>query len=291
MSNIYVLHHEDSDGYASALTLYRKFGDKAKYIPVQYGRSLPKLTYGPNTEVYIVDFSYSRAVLEELKSKVKTLLVIDHHDTAKEELAGLDYAIFDLSKSGARLTWEYFNPGKEMPVVMELVEDRDMWIRSSDETDYFEAGMKASPRYQSLKYWNEVLENHDELQRVLDLGKILEEEVRKTVSDFVARKRYRVIPFYFNGRRYRAAIYNATTLISRLATGVYSTSGDSIELTISYFTTHEGEVVFSFRAPKDNDVDVSAIAKHYGGGGRAKTASCKVPLHQGLAMLSVFYAA
>lgn len=290
MSNIYVLHHDDSDGYASALTLYRKFGDKAKYIPVQYGRSLPKLTYGPNTEVYIVDFSYSREILVDLYSKVGTLLVIDHHDTAQEELACLEFAIFDLSKSGARLTWEYFNPGKQMPVVMELVEDRDMWIRSSDETDYFEAGMKASGRYQSLKYWNDVLENHDELQRVLDHGKILEEEVRRTVSDFVTKKRYKVLPFYFNGRRYRAAIYNATTLISRLAAGIYSSKQDSIEMTISYFITQDSEVIFSFRAPMENDVDVSAIAKHYGGGGRAKTSSCKVPLQQGLAMLSVFYA-
>ena len=111
----YVLHHDDNDGYCSALAAYTVFKDRAIYKAVQYGQDFPDFPFSKEDEVYIVDFSYSREVLESVNQHVGKLQVIDHHDTAMEQLQGLPYALFDMSKSGAELSWEYFNPGIEVP--------------------------------------------------------------------------------------------------------------------------------------------------------------------------------
>ena len=57
--------------------------------------------------VFIVDFSYPRTILEEMEESAESLVVIDHHKTAEEDLRGLDYCHFDMTHSGAYLAWEY----------------------------------------------------------------------------------------------------------------------------------------------------------------------------------------
>src|SRR5205807_2421923 len=81
--------------------------------------------------VIMVDFSYKRAVLENMARTVNSILILDHHKTAAEDLAGLPplpgfptwreaawngklsqsirmSALFDMDRSGAALAWDYF---------------------------------------------------------------------------------------------------------------------------------------------------------------------------------------
>jgi uncharacterized protein len=100
-------------------------------------------------DVLIVDFSYPLATLRAMAAEARSVLVIDHHATAEADLVGkvppvcrgpysdfLRYAtqgvgnlfsLFDLSRSGAGLTWDYLHPGKPRPRIIDLVEDRDLW--------------------------------------------------------------------------------------------------------------------------------------------------------------------
>jgi oligoribonuclease NrnB/cAMP/cGMP phosphodiesterase (DHH superfamily) len=79
-------------------------------------------------DVYILDFSFKRDDLLNIKTKVKSLIVLDHHETAKQNLEGLDFCKFDMLKSGVGLTWEHFNPtAKDMPWMLKYIQDRDLW--------------------------------------------------------------------------------------------------------------------------------------------------------------------
>ena len=121
----YVLYHSNCpDGAGAALAAYLKLGENAEYIPVNYGKGPPEIE--PNSNVYIVDFSYPRAQLEEIAAKAH-LIVLDHHLTAEKELAGLPFCVFDMNKSGAVMAWEYFHPATEVPRFIRYLEDRDLW--------------------------------------------------------------------------------------------------------------------------------------------------------------------
>lgn len=42
-----------------------------------------------------------------------------------------------MNKCGAVITWEYFFGDQELPKVLKLVQDRDLWIKKYSETDDF----------------------------------------------------------------------------------------------------------------------------------------------------------
>lgn len=123
MSNLVIYHAHCADGTMSAAIALDKLG-KADLHAATYGDDAPDVT---GRHVWIVDFSYPRLVLERMKREAVTLRVLDHHKTAQAELAGLDYAEFDMERSGAGMTWDHFHPHQAMPIAVRHVQDRDLW--------------------------------------------------------------------------------------------------------------------------------------------------------------------
>lgn len=126
----YVLYHQNCpDGCGAALAAYLKFGEEAEYIPVQYGQASPSIEDG--ADVFIVDFSYPKAAMEDIERKNCKLVILDHHATAKTDLEGylphVGECRFDMNKSGAVLAWEYFHPDKPIPKFILYLQDRDLW--------------------------------------------------------------------------------------------------------------------------------------------------------------------
>lgn len=127
----YILYHGNCpDGFGAATAAWMKLGDEAEYVPVSYGKPMPPMDDG--SKVFIVDFSYPRQQLLELAQRMARVVVLDHHATAQQDLAGLELTgddseiIFDMDKSGAVLSWEYFQ-GEHVPPFMLYLQDRDLW--------------------------------------------------------------------------------------------------------------------------------------------------------------------
>ena len=81
MSKIYTLYHNNCpDGFGSALAAYLKFGDNSEYIGVKHQQDPPEME--PESEVYILDFSYPRQVMELLLERHTQVIALDHHKTA-----------------------------------------------------------------------------------------------------------------------------------------------------------------------------------------------------------------
>jgi uncharacterized protein len=127
MPGRFVLYHSNCvDGFGAAWAAWRALGNTATYLPVQYHERVPpEVTDG--SDVWILDFSYPRAELIALRARTLSLDVIDHHATSAADLQGLDFARFDMEKSGAVLAWEHFHPGEPVPEVLLYVQDRDLW--------------------------------------------------------------------------------------------------------------------------------------------------------------------
>ena len=282
---IYVLHHDDSDGFASALAAYVAFGDKAKYIAVQYGQAFPDIELTSDAQIFILDFSYKREILEDVKSKVKTLIVLDHHLTSKADLEGLDYAIFDLNKSGATLAWYYFIESKGVPYLIELVEDRDLWKFNLSDSKAFEAGIKSTGNSRNINFWYQLLINAEMFDDVLIKGTILYKNEQKYIESLVKRNKFKII----NYKGLKASLMNTVHLISDTAEALYSAKELDLDFALSYFISEEGDVVFSFRSSKDKQVNVGELAKELGGGGHFNAAGVKMNLQTGLEFLEGLY--
>ena len=143
--NTLVLYHADClDGFGAAYAAWRHFGDNADYEPMHYGRPYAA-SFIEGRDVYILDASFPREVLQDMASHAKSVFLLDHHASARDQWQSdlqqnpdnglwlyrdperpLTVA-FDMDKSGTRLAWEHFQPNQALPRALAHIEDQDLW--------------------------------------------------------------------------------------------------------------------------------------------------------------------
>ena len=70
-----VIYHKDcADGLAAAWCFWKQFGDSMEYHPGAYNEPAPDIY---NRDVYLVDFSYKRDVVEEMCKFANKIVLLD----------------------------------------------------------------------------------------------------------------------------------------------------------------------------------------------------------------------
>lgn len=253
-----VIYHGDADGFGAAYAVSkRKDIEVIEYIPVQYDRPFPILH--PNTEaLFILDFSYNPLICESAIKlyDLKTLVILDHHESAKDMLAGNKYAHFDMTKSGAVMTWEYFHPDTQIPDILRYVQDRDLWkfiLPYSEEVNLYIASFP-----QTFEAWDTF--------NLIDA--LLEGAAIKTFRDNQIDRSLKNITYaIFNG--YRIPIVNCTANISEVGNEICKKFPEA-QFSVVYYDRGDGMRSYSLRSI--GDFNVAEVAKCYGGGGHKNAA-------------------
>ncbi len=263
MFDLCVYHDECSDGLAAALAVKKSFDDhniSIEFITAQYGDSPPIVK---DKDVIIVDFSYPRDVLLEMKDEARSLFVIDHHKTAQEALEGLDFCIFNMNKSGAVLTWEFFYPDRPIPQLFLYVQDRDLWQWKLPQSKEVSAALRSYKPF--FSEWEPFLDDAV-LHNLKSEGKAILRYQQRQIEMVLSRK-----PELMLIGGHEVPCINSTTLISEIGNEL----SQKYPFAVCYFDTNDGKRVFSLRS-SDNGIDVSEIAKLYGGGGHFNAAGFTV---------------
>ena len=119
-----IYHAHCTDGFGAAYSAWKLLGNRAEYHACTHGQKPPDVK-GKN--VVILDFSFDNKTTKKMIKQAANLLVIDHHKSAVVELHDIANTYFDMTKSGAMLSWEFFHPGKEPPKFIKYIQDRDLW--------------------------------------------------------------------------------------------------------------------------------------------------------------------
>jgi oligoribonuclease NrnB/cAMP/cGMP phosphodiesterase (DHH superfamily) len=125
--DLIIAHGNCPDGFAAAWVARRWHaarGLNPEIVFALYDHAPPDVS---NRDVLIADFSWPRGVLESLAAKARSLVVLDHHATARDALSGLPFCTFDMDRSGAGMTWDYFHPSEKRPWIVDYTEDADLW--------------------------------------------------------------------------------------------------------------------------------------------------------------------
>jgi len=257
---IYVLYHAScADGFGAAYAAWKKLGSQAKYIPVSYHEYLPDMR--ENSEVYILDLSYPRDVLIDLNARMKKVIVLDHHKTAQENLRGLVFAKFDMEKSGAVLAWEYFHPDKEVPILLEYVQDRDLWqwnlLNSQEVNDLIWSYDRTFEEWQKLEEEIHYACGPDFYSVVLRGEAIM--KFRKQQTKSIVASAYLT---EIDG--HKVPVVNTNQNVSEVCHLLLDEFPNS-PFSAAFFELEKGTWVVSLRSR--GDFDVSEVAKANGGGG------------------------
>lgn len=143
MSTNFIVYYHDQcmDGFTAAAIVYA-YTTAPAFIPVNY-RAMPVLEGEEKKDLIFVDFTPPLEWVKENCDKIGSIIILDHHADKEEEAQAIaDYhphtvVRFSKVKSGAGITWDYFFGG-EMPEVVRLVSERDLWVASEYERDYHE---------------------------------------------------------------------------------------------------------------------------------------------------------
>ena len=253
-----ILYHNDADGFGAAYACRKAFDadEEMFFHPVQYGQPVPEL---PETieELFIVDFSYDRETCEALAGKYK-LTILDHHKTAEKELAGLPYAIYDMSRSGAVLAWEFFffKEGVPVPTILKYVQDRDLWKFELPKSKEINAYIATLPN--EFEAWAKF-----DLETAMHCGQAVIAFQEQQICRAIRNKRLEEIAGH-------------TVLVVNLSDNISEVGNELCQrfpeypFSASYCDRADGKRSYSLRSI--GEFDVSAIAKQFGGGGHRNAA-------------------
>lgn len=258
-----IYHGNCLDGFGAAWAVYHAAGNKFEFHKGIH-QQLPPDVKGK--DVYLVDFSYGRDVLETMAEAASSITIIDHHISAEKDLADLlendvIKGIFNMNKSGAMLTWEWFHPDAPAPKLIEHIQDRDLWQFKLDGTNQILAGLSSYPF--SFSEWDLFMANNNkELENLHKNGQAIDRKLQKDVRDLISDGVRRMM---IGG--YDVPVLNAPSIFVSDAGNILSEG----EPFAACYWDHANGRSFSLRSKK-NGADVSEIAKQYGGGGHVNAA-------------------
>jgi hypothetical protein len=281
-----IYHGNCFDGFTAAWAVWKRYGDNFEYFPATYQAEPPRVD---GKHVVIVDFSYKRDVLMNIAACAASVVVLDHHKTAAEDLAGFEVptiasgsydphaqgwiysdkrprALFDMNRSGAGITWDFFHGAPRIPLINH-VEDRDLWRFALPFTREIHAAMSSYPF--EFSAW-------DEIAGKCERGELTAEGAA------IDRKHLRDIDTLLAAGAYRMMIDGYDVPVCNLPVTMCSDAGNIMcvgeEFAATYYCTRDHRV-FSLRSNNhsEDSVDVSEIAKKFGGGGHRNAAGFKLP--------------
>lgn len=143
---VILYHNPCPDGFGSYVVARKFLGDNCLYIPFDHNDEVPE-SFITNENVMMIDCCYDKLErLETLLRLSKSVYILDHHEgnrqsllkiLGKEQADAISY--FDISKSGVRLIWEFFNEDKDIliPALVLYLEDRDLYRFAFIDTKQF----------------------------------------------------------------------------------------------------------------------------------------------------------
>lgn len=247
-------HANCSDGMASAFACKLVHPDWT-YTPINYDQ---EINFPPENK-FFCDFC---PTFEEIKKMAKdgySITILDHHKTRQGDFdkalsENLIKGIFDLNRSGAGISYDYFKP----PVPRDLfsiIESRDLWKFDVAGARELNAFLSKGLSFETLK------EAMDDLPKAIELGKELQKQadviVDKCCDNYYIDKICGVEMPVVNSPMKQSEICNKLLEMTGFpVSACWYKSGDMLR--------------YSLRSIKE--YDCSELAKKHGGGGH-RTAS------------------
>ena len=290
--DIVYYHKSCPDGFCAAFIASKRYPE-AQLIPLDHGAKFD-FTQVEGKDVLMVDFSLrTREENDRIELLTYSFQILDHHKSAQEVLAGASYAVFDMKRSGAGLAWDYLF-GKDKPVLdrphwvngttsrrtpildipqyegrpywVSYVEDRDLWNWALPQSKEVNAFLGTLPL--TIEAWNHL--DNLTVEKTAELGVGALSQINHYVREAVKQAQTGTL----NG--FKTAVVNIAYLnCSEVGNELAKTH----DVSLSYFERADTMYQFSLRSV--GEIDVSSIAKQFGGGGHHNAAGFQLSYQEG----------
>lgn len=264
-----VTHGNCPDGYGAAWCAWKKLGKGVEYYFASYNGDKVRLPDVKGKNVLMVDFAYKDPnIMNFLDNMANDFLLLDHHEGAMKALDGkisCNYE-FDMDRSGARMAWDFFFPGKLPPHLILYIEDRDIWKWEMKEARAYLAALETfEPSFQE---WDRIASlKGQELEDFFNIGRPIvkyQENLVKSVSKSATPALLKTQ----DGKhsfKVNAVNSNSREIVSDLGHRLAEMDPE-IKVGIVWHYSIEDEL-FKFSVRTVDGVNANEIANCFGGGG------------------------
>ena len=274
-------YHVDADGKCAAFWVKWFVGSsfedgEDEYIKINYGMDFPFDRIEDGEKVYIVDYSLPVEEMRKLLDITKDITWIDHHKTAIEKYKDFNEPIRGIRYdgiAGCMLTYCYLHHMtqngegkikpftkdmvKDAPYFTKLIADYDVWtFEYGDDTRYFHVAFESEDFEPQSDNWIVLIGERNESQYIKN-GKIMIK-----YRDSFAKE-------YCESKGFETGVegYKVYAMNVGLAGSDWFKSIDDGTYDILMPFSYNGKYKTWSYSMYSKTVDVSVIAKKYGGGG------------------------
>lgn len=266
---IVIYHAQCKDGFGAAYAAWKKFGDTATYLPMKNQTDLTVTLTGKT--IYVLDYSFSEKIYEQLRTENTSVITIDHHACAEPIITKHEGSVYNADHSGAVLAWQYFHPETPVPPLLSYVEDHDLWRFALPHNKEFNAALREYEM--NFAVWDDLIHKLTDPAfeaEFLATGTTImqfEEKLVEHLLTYKERARFEGYDIYVLNvsRTYRSILGHKLATLNKTEGGT--------PLAIVYYR-NQGAVHLSLRS--EDDIDVNQLAQKYGGGGHKHAASIRV---------------
>lgn len=264
-----IYHAKCLDGFAAAYIAWKVYGDSADYLPMAYGDAVPDVT---DKDVFILDFSFLPEQMNRIEEHAKSVTLLDHHQGAADKMQGYTCRCgnlfkFDMSKSGARLSWEAFFPEQPVPDLVKYVEDRDLWKWEFPETQSYLAGLGCLEK--DFEDWDRVFGmNQERTEKFLQMGEGAALRYMRLCESVLVD----AMPVTLNGEQ--GLMVNASPEMASEVAGMLAEKSGTYGM--SWHLLNPTTIKVSLRSRKG--FSAQALAEHFGGSGHPSAAGFTLPV-------------
>lgn len=261
-------HNADFDGKCSA-AIVRYANPSTELIGINYGDEFPWEIIQKDERVYMVDFSLQPFSDMVRLNEMCDLFWIDHHKTAIDDEKKSGVKIDGLRRIGigaCALVWEFlFNTF--IPDGVRLLAEYDVWNHTNPETLPFQYGLRLANPEPNDDVWFDLFDNYPSISMVINTGKTI---IEYETSQNKIQASVKSFDLEFDGLKFIAMNHGPAN--SQVFSSVWDPEKyDAMML----FYIRRGIWKVSLYTEKEG-VDVSEVAKRWGGGGHKQAAGFQV---------------
>lgn len=260
-----LFYDRDPDGIC-ACHVFKENGNlkdsyKEQYIPGDRSKPFPHNKIQKDEIVIFTDYCASKEDIKKILSKTKEVYLIDHHISTIEDLKEFKLkGIQDINYASCELMWKFCKGEKEIPKYIKMLGDFDCWREDKEEGYKLALALQTFDLNPDSPIWGMA---KSKLNTLLTVGGAIYQYIQKEFKD----KQDKIFSLKFEGLDCLAINHN-----DRGAWCFEShPDKDKKDALLSFHWDGNGNYSISLYAVKDG-VDVSKIAKKYGGGGHVKAA-------------------
>lgn len=303
-----VITSSNNSGLACGYAAWNSLRHSSEYIALDYGQELPDLS--GIEMLYILSYSLTKKQLEYLSNINIDVIIIDDKniktynefidsdnkiktddndyretkrhvtigfvtkksDNENDDSIKFDSSIefiIDTTKSSIRSCWEYFNTNLVLPKLLKYIEDYNTWKFQYKESKRLNYALNSINSKVDYCYWSQLSMSDDLLNYVLQKGQAVEEYFNTINIKFINNEDNL---FYTNIGEHKVVLLTLTRAndINELADLILSVKED-VDFVIGFnLLGSDNSFKVSLRSRVD-EVDVSEIARRFGGGGKPTT--------------------